>query len=161
MGSFFHYAAQNGPNADVFTSRHWEDRYEANRSASIRYLFLFCLAFSFFLLQFFIFLCFICLEFWQFVAQRLFWSNMFAILDASCTLIGIFFFIFRKIFIFMISLKIFSRPLSWYSSSIPIISTFHLLICCRIPGYLVPGNIWNPYFFDQFIIFFHFIFSAW
>ena len=152
MGGFFDSAAQNGPNTVVFSSRHWEDRYEANRSASISYLFLFYLVFYFFLLQFFIFLCFICLEFWQFVAQGLFWSNTFAILDASCTLIGIFFFSLEN-FSFIISLKIFSRPLSWYSSSIPIISTFHLLICCRIPGYLVPGNIWNPYFLTNLSLF--------
>ena len=136
MGSFFHYAAQNGPNTVVFSSRHWEDRYEANRSASIRYLFLFCLAFSFFLLQFFIFLCFICLEFWQFVAQGLFWSNMFAILDASCTLIGIFFFITLNDIA-----KIGISRLTFWKMILKWTSAFR---STRAPGYLASGVARHP-----------------
>jgi hypothetical protein len=61
--------------------------------------------------------------------EFLFWSCLFAVLEASCMFMGISFFRLRKLSS-IILLKIFTVPLSWESSlpSIPVIQRFGLLI---------------------------------
>ena len=106
-------------------SLHCKDKYNSNRSPLICYLII-LLLFYFSIADFLFFLCSLYLVFRYYVAKGLFpQSILFSIVHASCTLIGIFLFLFKIFFCDL--LNIFSAPLNQYSSSVPLIQFFSFL----------------------------------